>query len=81
MFWCFKKKNVEKLSAIPKVGEKWFFKSNDGSPWPSQYFPVTILDVKDGWVRYSFHSVFTDERHKISTFTNMYQRENENDRI
>lgn len=59
----------------PKPGEQWGFKDfKNSSPWPKKGHTVKILDVKDGWVRYAFPSVFTDERHTIETFTRMYSK-------
>ena len=61
----------------PLPGEVWAFDSEEG-PWPKENKGlVRILDVKDGWVRYSWASGFrTDERMKIRAFRwcyNFYQ--------
>jgi hypothetical protein len=57
----------------PKPGELWQLRPK-GSPWPEKnYPPVTILDVKDGWVRYDMVSLFKDERMRVSAFVGMYR--------
>jgi hypothetical protein len=45
----------EKPKEIPIIkGQTWVLNSNDGSPWPrTSQAKVEILDVKDGWVRFS----------------------------
>ncbi len=66
--WPFKKKR------IPVPGESWslFFETED--PWgPTRTVPVKILDVKEGWVRYAFPNIFTDERMDIKTFIIIYK--------
>ena len=57
----------------PIKGEKWGRK--DGSPWPRSDRPVvTILDVKDGWVRYDMGgTIFKDERMVMSSFLYCYK--------
>lgn len=79
MFSFFKKKIFLPKETPPQVGEEWFLKANDGSPWPlKKYKPVKILDVKDGWVRYAFQygfPSFGDERLKVYIFMHVYQRE------
>jgi len=59
----------------PKVGDKWVFTDSD-SPWPAkQYIPATILDCRDGWVRYDMGgSLFRDERMELKDFVRMYRR-------
>jgi len=66
--------NADKVKRIPAVGEKWVFNNEDKSPWETtkKYNPVTILDVKAGWVRYSMGGYFNDCRHKIEMFTYLY---------
>jgi hypothetical protein len=57
------------------AGQKWVLSESDGSPWPREkYAPVTILDAKDGWVRYSMGGLFKDQRMPESTFRDMYRR-------
>jgi hypothetical protein len=45
-------------------------------PWGGKrYAPVKIIDVRDGWVRYSFGgSPFSDERMRIEDFVALYVR-------
>lgn len=58
----------------PVPGEKWLFQGVHNDPWgPKDYRPVTILDVKAGWVRYSMGYPFDDERKELGLFTSMYQ--------
>lgn len=48
--------NVDVVPASPKnpmIGSKWRNKGEKGNPWQETY-TVTVIDVKDGWVRYSF---------------------------
>ena len=57
----------------PVPGEKWRL-YNGGDPFPPKSL-VTVLDVKDGWVRYKIGSgeMFGDERMKVSTFSEVYR--------
>lgn len=55
----------------PRVGEQWLLRSEDR--WGSKYSPVTILDVRDGWVRYNMNRVFRDERMRMDMFIATYQ--------
>ena len=58
-----------------RIGEKWKLKEGDGSPWPTKEFPpVTILDVKEGWVRYEIGDAFPDNRMGIKEFTRIYEQ-------
>lgn len=66
------------MNDIPKIGQKWRLKNNDGSPWSkskSKLPPAFILDVKDGWVRYKIGSgnYWNDERDKIDLFQKVYE--------
>jgi len=55
----------------PAIGEKWLLKSY--GPWPSERCTTaTILDVKDGWVRYDMGYPFRDERMKMRSFLYCY---------
>jgi hypothetical protein len=67
---------VSSPSPQPKVSEKWSLKQTDGDPWSrKKYDPVTIIDVKDGWVKYSMGgSFFDDERMEIKTFVKIYEK-------
>lgn len=80
------RRNTEVLkteAAVPAVarpeisiGSKWTLRSN-GDPFPSKYPPAEILDVKDGWVRYSMGpptmSLFPDNRREIDSFLQIYE--------
>ena len=60
----------------PKIGERWEFKDNDrrGDPWGCQgRRTVDILDVKDGWVRFSMGDFYNDERLKMGSFLFCYR--------
>jgi hypothetical protein len=83
MFGWFKKigkRTVQPASELsaqlgPEPGQKWVFIPEQKDPWERKHYPpVTILDVRDGWVRYAMQSVFTDERTTIKSFTRMYRR-------
>lgn len=54
------------------AGEKWRLQENIGDPFPP-IRPVIarILEVKDGWVRYSL-GIFNDQRMPITRFTSLY---------
>lgn len=64
---------MKREKIIPAAGEQWALHI-DGDPFPSRYGPVTILEVKEGWVRYSFRSVFLDERKPLESFLNIYKK-------
>jgi hypothetical protein len=61
--------------AIPHPGELWIFDHPDGSPWPREPGPiVTILEVRDGWVRYkNSDEVWPDEHTTLKTFCKLYK--------
>ena len=46
----------------------------EDTPWgrPKPVF-AEILDVKDGWVRYSLGGSMSDQRMKMSSFMNCYR--------
>ena len=75
----FLEKGGKQELPVPVPGEKWqFYYPDDGSPWASKGASgeyVEILDVKDGWVRYSMGKgvVFTDERSPLDTFRRLYR--------
>jgi hypothetical protein len=59
----------------PKPGEVWQFKGwRNDDPWTKDRHTVTVLDVRDGWVRYSMGSVFNDNRSKMKVFLFCYGR-------
>jgi hypothetical protein len=66
------------LWPVPAVGESWYFfaEKRDGDPFPHKLPPTyaRILEVRDGWVRYSIGNLFPDERLAIDEFTRMYSR-------
>jgi hypothetical protein len=57
---------------VPKPGEVWAL--GDGSPWPVVGRGATILDVKDGWVRYSLGGRHSDERMEQRYFVKIYKK-------
>ena len=57
---------------FPCIGEKWILKGDD-SPWPKNYKPVTIIDIKDGWVRYAFCDSFMSDELELDTFLAIYK--------
>ena len=63
--------------SLPAIapGERWLLRADKGDPWGQKpYRPVTILDVRDGWVRYDMGpGPFRDERKKIDDFVYMYR--------
>ena len=64
--WPFKKKRV------PVAGEKWRLDMSDGSPWENKSdITATILEVRKGWVRYSYGSV-DDYRHTKYMFCRLF---------
>ncbi len=58
------------LREDPKIGEKWILGKMTDDPWERRYPPVVILDVRDGWVRYSLF----DSRCSIRQFMSMYDK-------
>jgi len=64
---------------IPKAGETWISGDEDGSPWyvsPQRQWTVTVIDVRDDWVRYKFdgkNCLFQDERLPIDRFLSVYK--------
>lgn len=68
--------NVPAAAREPKPGETWQNRkvSALGDPWlVSKHWTVSILDAKEGWIRYSMGSMFSDERMKASTFVDIYE--------
>lgn len=52
----------------------WYLRDAKIDPWGSKtHNPVRILDVKEGWVRYSMGELFPDERMKMSAFLFCYK--------
>lgn len=63
---------------IPVPGETWLGKSGD-SPWPSKSNLIAeVLDVKEGWVRYSLGGgLLSDERMRVPQFIRIYSPKTE----
>lgn len=57
---------------MPRIDELW--QTYDGSPWPTTRAPVRIVDVRDGWVRFSPTDWPADMRSLVSTFVRCHQR-------
>ncbi len=79
MFAWLKRKEKQEQIKEPKKeheiakGQIWYF-SDKNDPWGCADSKVTILDVKDGWVRYYMNPVFNDNRRPIESFVSMYSR-------
>lgn len=50
-------------------GQQWAHPK--GGPWPGHETPVTIVDVRDGWVRYD-HPAAADQRSEAAWFCRYY---------
>lgn len=65
-------------STPPEVGGKYVLRPRNGDPFPGKYDhnPSTVLEVKDGWVRYKIGSglLFDDERKSIEDFNDLYRK-------
>jgi len=74
LFLAEEPKTPEKPIKIPVRGEVWYNKGDD-SPWPKKDSTgVTIVDVKDGWVRYDFNfNIFKDQRLSLKDFLYCYR--------
>lgn len=79
--WPFKKKRAPEPQVqappqvVPQAGETWLFVPCAESPWPAKCgHTVTILDAKDGWVRYDMGGLYNDERRLLSMFLPMYRK-------
>ena len=70
---------VAEASSAPSepAGQRWRLIRSDIGPWPDTKPPfyVTVLDVKDGWVRYRIGNLFSDERLPMERFKNLYEPE------
>lgn len=78
--WWFNGKTVERddapRAAKPEtsVGSLWILKATKNDPFPSRDMPpVRVFGVKDGWVRYGYPFVFTDERMEVDMFLYCYK--------
>ncbi|MCK9155077.1 MAG: hypothetical protein M0P12_03075 [Paludibacteraceae bacterium] len=78
MNWKFwEKEGKQKTVELPKPNGVWYLKGEDGDPWPNKMMvPVTVLDVRKGWVRYKIGEgiVCCDERKTVSEFLGLYQK-------
>lgn len=71
--WAKPKHKAEQdTKRIPKAGERWIAFETDSSPWTTFYYSVRILDVKDGWVRFS-ESERSDRHMTIDSFLKNFQ--------
>ena len=75
--WMFGIDRQVEHQRIPSSGEVWRMDGEE-TPWGSTpYIDVTILDVKDGWVRYDMGNgngfLFRDERKELKSFVRMYK--------
>ena len=79
MFAWLKRKEKQEPIKEPKKeyeiskGQIWCF-SEKNDPWGCKDLKVTILDVKEGWVRYYMNPLFNDNRRTIVSFVSMYRR-------
>jgi len=55
----------------PIPGETWGFR--DESPWPETNAYLEVLDVKEGWVRFTYGGPRSDERMKMQTFKQIFR--------
>lgn len=56
-------------------GQAWQLVHNEPWPRPAGYGVVNVLDVADGWVRYTFGpGLFSDCRMEAPTFCKVYRR-------
>lgn len=51
------------------VGSKWHFKNND--PWS---YPITIIDIKNGWVKYKHPDGYFDWSMEIGDLKRDYRK-------
>ena len=76
--WIFRKKESVNLEIENKpninIGDKFVFCENFKNPFDSGYPPVTILDVKDGWVLYNMSSFYPRCSKELEAFLKMYKK-------
>lgn len=53
-----------------EAGQRWAIPME--GPWGGFHSPVVVLDVKDGWVRYSIPPSFPDNRRTEGDFRELY---------
>jgi hypothetical protein len=57
----------------PQPGEQWIWRCANAGPWDCpERWTVTILEVKQGWVRYWLDEMWPDRRMEIEIFTRVY---------
>ena len=59
------------IGKMPQIGELWTIDDPDAGPWPLEnQIPVKIIDVKEGWVRFSWLGTHhqTDDRLRMRLF-------------
>ena len=76
---------LEKDTAIcdytyPEVGKEYYFIENEGTPFEGKRFYVTVLDIKDGYVKYKNKrigekTIFNNEVKKVDRFILVYKHE------
>jgi hypothetical protein len=63
---------------VPRSGETWTLDSNfyrrDPFEPTKEGVDALILEVRDGWVRYSLGGIFNDERMPVREFCGIYSR-------
>jgi len=68
-------KPVEEVFPTIEIGERYLLAPKDGDPFGQQkFYPVTVMDVKEGWVRYDMLPTFPDCRKPIKSFLAMYRK-------
>lgn len=82
MFNIFgKTESKTKPKTEPKIGEEHWAIHND-SPWKKENTTyIKILDVKNGWVRYSINRIFNDERMEMEIFLKCYENYEDKDYV
>lgn len=56
------------------VGRKYELRPDSRDPFPAKKrSAVTVLEVRGGWVRYAYSSIFTDERMELDTFVKIFR--------
>ena len=63
----------------PAIGSLWEIDTED--PFPSKHYPIKVLEVKDGWVRYRISRWCPDERAKCKIFYLVYRPANNEGKV
>lgn len=69
--WFKLKKNVL------AIGQEWRLKLHTDDPWAKPHDPVTIVDIKNGWVKYDmslFKGQIESQTARIPTFLRLYEK-------